>query len=132
MAAQLTLTNGPAANGLCSWMWAANSSLPVPDSPMSSTRASERAASVACSTTRANELARAYHARPRAHEFPQALVFFPQARLFERVLESQQHLVATERLFEKIVRSGSSCLHGVGNRAVAGNHDHRRGHTRSA
>ena len=52
MAAQFTLTNGPAANGLELWMWAASSSLPVPDSPISSTRASERAAMVACSTAR--------------------------------------------------------------------------------
>ena len=51
MAAQLTFTNGPGANGLLRCMCAASSSLPVPDSPASSTRASDRATWVACSMT---------------------------------------------------------------------------------
>ena len=38
-AAQLTLMNGPLAQGDRSWMARANSSLPVPDSPRSSTGA---------------------------------------------------------------------------------------------
>jgi len=46
-AAQFTLTNGPPANGLDLWTCAASNSLPVPDSPISSTRASDRAAMVA-------------------------------------------------------------------------------------
>ncbi len=54
MAAQLTLTNGPAENGLLEWTCAANSSLPVPDSPMRRTRASDCAAIDACSTARRN------------------------------------------------------------------------------
>ena len=50
MAAQLTFTNGPDANGLSRWMCAASSSLPVPDSPESSTPTSDRATCVACCT----------------------------------------------------------------------------------
>ena len=50
IAAQFTFTNGPAANGLSRWMCAASSSLPVPDSPISSTRTSDRATCVACCT----------------------------------------------------------------------------------
>ena len=48
IAAQLTFTNGPEANGLWRWMCAASSSLPVPDSPASSTLTSDRATCVAC------------------------------------------------------------------------------------
>ena len=51
IAAQFTLTKGPWAKGLSRWMWAAINSLPVPDSPISNTRASLRAASVAWSST---------------------------------------------------------------------------------
>ena len=54
MAAQLTLMNGRAANGLSRWMCAASSSLPVPDSPVSSTPASERATCVASLSARRN------------------------------------------------------------------------------
>ena len=50
IAAQLTFTNGPAANGLSRWMCAARSSLPVPDSPDRSTVTSDRATWVACCT----------------------------------------------------------------------------------
>src|SRR5437762_1987226 len=45
---QLTLMNGPPANGLSLWMCAASSSLPVPDSPASKTRASDLATRDAC------------------------------------------------------------------------------------
>ena len=50
IAAQFTFTNGPAANGLSRWMWAASSSLPVPDSPVNSTLTSDRATWAACCT----------------------------------------------------------------------------------
>jgi hypothetical protein len=106
------------------WMCAASSSLPVPDSPISSTRASDRAAMVACST-----------ARSKAGLAPIIFVPGPTASrrrlfscfraLFERVLHGNQDAVAAERFFEEIESAGARGFHGVGDGGVAGNHDHR-------
>ena len=127
MAAQFTFTNGPAANGLDSWMCAASSSLPVPDSPISSTRASERAAMVACSTARCHAgLAPIIFGRA-AHQFAQPLVLLPQVGLLQRVLHGQQHAVAAQRLLQEIEGAGARGFHRVGDGAVAGDHDGRRG-----
>ena len=48
MALQLTVTNGLLRRGLASWIARASSSLPVPLSPVSSTRASVPATMLAC------------------------------------------------------------------------------------
>ena len=52
IAEQFTATNGIARRGLASWSARATSSLPVPFSPESSTRAAEGPASPICSTSR--------------------------------------------------------------------------------
>ena len=100
-------------------MWAASSSLPVPDSPISSTRASDRAAMVACSTARVQAGRGADHFRRAAHQFAQALVFLPQIGLLDGVLHGQQHAVAAERLLQKIEGAGARGFHRVGDGAMA-------------
>ena len=96
-------------------MCAASSSLPVPDSPVSSTPASDRATCVACSTARAERGARADHLRRVADELAEALVLALQVRSLERVLDDQQHAVAGERLLQKIERAAARRLDGVAN-----------------
>ena len=126
MAAQFTFTNGPAANGLELWMCAASSSLPVPDSPISSTRASERAAMVACSTARVQAGLEPIIFGRAAHQFAQPLVLLAQGGLLDGVLHGQQHAVAAQRLLQEIEGAGARGFHRVGDGAVAGNHDGRR------
>ena len=126
IAAQFTFTNGPAANGLALWMCAASSSLPVPDSPISSTRASERAAIDACSTARCHAGLVTDHLGGRAHQFAQPLILLPQGGVLQRVLHRQQHAVAAQRLFQEIESAGARGFHRVGDGAVAGDHDGRR------
>jgi hypothetical protein len=55
MAAQLTGTNARPARGESSWICRANSSLPVPDSPSSSTVAADGAA--CCTTSKVRRIA---------------------------------------------------------------------------
>ncbi len=69
----------------------------------------------------------AYHFRAAAHQFAQALVFAPQAGVLDRILDRHQHAVAAERLLQKIERPGARGFHRVGDGAVPGNHDGRRG-----
>ena len=113
-------------------MCAASSSLPVPDSPISSTRASERAAMVACSTARCQAGLEPIIFGAAAHQLAQPLVLRAQAGLLQRVLHGQQHAVAAQRLLQKIEGAGARGFHRVGDGAVAGNHDGRRRRRRSA
>ncbi len=107
-------------------MCAASSSLPVPDSPVSSTRASVRAASVACSRTfpkaGLDPIMRAAPAISRKRRFSSRSL-----EILQSVLERQQHLFAAERLLQKIEGSGARGLHGLRDGPVAGDHQRRRG-----
>ena len=122
IAAQFTFTNGPAANGLSRWMWAASSSLPVPDSPDNSTLTSDRATWVACCTACWNAGDDPNHPRRVADQLAVALVLALQVRPLERVLDDQQHAVARERLLEELERAHLRRLDRVGDRAVPGDH----------
>ncbi len=107
-------------------MCAASSSLPVPDSPASSTRASERATWVACSTTRRKAgldpiMRGASPTSSRSRAFSCC-----ERGLLQRVLEDQQQPVAAERLLEEVERARARGRHGVGDGRVPGDHDDRR------
>ena len=125
IAAQLTLTNGPDAIGLSRWMCAASSSLPVPDSPDSSTATSERATCVRLLHRLLERGARADHLRRLADQLAKTLVLALQVGTLERVLHHQQHAIARQRLLEKIERAAARRVDGVADGAVAG--DHHRG-----
>jgi hypothetical protein len=118
MAAQFTLTNGPETNGLELWMCAASSSLPVPDSPIRSTRASDRAADPGRRGTD--------HFRRAAHQLAQPLVLLPQVGLLDGVFHRQQDAVAAQRLLQEIEGAGARGFHRVGDGSVSRNHDGRR------
>ena len=98
-------------------MCAASSSLPVPDSPDSSTVTSDRATCVACCTACWNTgPIQSSSALP--DQFPVTLVLALQVRPLERVLDDQQHAVARERLLEEVERADPRRLDGVGHRPV--------------
>ena len=126
MAAQLTLTNGPDANGLCRCMCAASSSLPVPDSP-GQQHARVRARHLRRLLEHPHERrARPDHARGVAHQLAKPGVFLLQGGALQGVGERQQHAVASERLLQEVECPRPRRSDGVGNRPVARNHDHRR------
>ena len=126
MAAQLTLTNGPAANGLFRCMCAASSSLPVPDSPVSSTRASELRHPRRLFDDSPEGGARADHPGRVADQFAQPRVLLRERGLLQRVLEDEQEPVAAERLLEEVERARAGGRHRVGDGRVPGDHDDRR------
>ena len=95
-------------------MCVASNSLPVPDSPISSTRASERAAMRGLLDGALEGGARADHPGRLADQLPQALVLLAQADLLERVLHRQQHPVPPERLLQEIEGAGARGLHRFG------------------
>ncbi len=126
MAAQLTLTKARDASRLSRWMWAASSSLPVPDSPDQQNprvgfghlrrfghRAPERRAL-------------ADHSWRLAHQVAECLILDLQVRSLQRVLDDEQHAIARERLLEEIERAVSRRLDRVLDRPVARDHDHGR------
>src|SRR5437899_1695829 len=67
-------------------MWLASNSLPVPDSPINSTRASDRAAMVACSTARVN----AEPSRSRIDR-REGLMFTSSSMIRIRFINGQEH-----------------------------------------
>ena len=128
MAAQLTLTNGPDANGLSRWMCAASSSLPVPDSPSRSTPASDRATWVASSTACRNAGARCRSSAARrrpARGIAGSRAADPIARA--RSSTTSRTRSRASGFSRKSNAPLARRIHGVANRAMARNHHHRRG-----
>jgi len=95
--------------------------LPVPDSPISRTRASERAARVACSTARVQGGLAPIICGPLP-PVPQPFVLALQRSLFQGILESQQDTVPPQRFLQEVEGPSPRSLYGVGNRAVARDH----------
>ena len=69
--------------------------------------------------------ARPDHARA-AHQFAQPPILLAQLGFVQRVPQRQQNVFAAQRLFEKIERARARGFHRVGDGPVARDHDHRR------
>ena len=75
----------------------------------------------------AERVAPADHLRRVADQLPEPLVLALQIRSLDRVLDHEEHAVAGQRLLQEVERAGSRRLDRVADRAVTGDHDHRRG-----
>ena len=126
MAAQLTLTNGPGRERALAMHVRRQQLL-----------AGARLAGEQHADVRPRDLRRlldrlpergapADHLRRLADQLAEPLVLALQVRSLERVLGDEQHAIARERLLEEIERAAARRVHRVANRAVAGNHHHRR------
>ena len=105
-------TNGLARRGLALWMARASSSLPVPLSPVMSTRASVPATMCACeSFSSTSERARDDLGAP-------VFVVVGEAGDAQRLLHLVQQLLLVDRLGEEAEGAELRGVHGVGNGAV--------------
>ena len=122
-------TNGPSARGLSACSARANSSLPVPLSPSSSTVVSVAAARCSASDTcfsfgiLADDLRRAAALRELLLE---QHVLGGEPPLRERALDHQQQMIGIDRLGEKVERAFLHRRDGVLNAAERGHHDDRQ------
>ena len=128
IAAQLMATNGASARGLSAWSERANSSLPVPLSPSSSTVVSvagsllQPGEHLAQSEVFADQLR---CAAPDRELFLEQQVLGDDPPLLERARHEQQQVIGIDRLGEKIE---GAFLHGgdrILDAAVCRHHDHR-------
>ena len=129
MAAQLSFTNGPSLRLECSWMARAISSLPVPRSPVMSTRPVDGAAL-------RDGLEDALHARPSCRPCSaracgaarRAALSASRSRRasLSAFCDGDEHLVGGQRLLEKIAGAELGRLDGGGERGVARHHHHRQ------
>ena len=126
MAAQLTSTNAAACRGERWWSARATSSLPVPFSPVISTRAAvgpTRSTSVEDFLER---LAVPRHPVPGVGHRAQPLVLGGELALGQRVAQGNQQPVGVERLLQEIEGAALGRLHRGRDRAVARDHHHER------
>ena len=128
IAAQLIATNGASARGLSACSERANSSLPVPLSPSSSTVVSVAAARcsdgehLAQRRVLADQLRRAAaHRELLLHQ----QVLGHHAALLERAAHEQQQVIGIDRLGEEVERPFLHRRHRVLDAAVGGHHDDR-------
>jgi hypothetical protein len=112
MAEQLMATNGLPRRGLALWMARASNSLPVPDSPVISTRASVPATMCACESFLFDERAARDDLRAPV------LVRIHEARDAQRLLHLVEQFLLVDRLGEEAERAELRGMHGVGNGAV--------------
>ena len=126
IAAQLMATNGPSARGLSACSARANSSLPVPLSPSSSTvvsvagRALQRDRHLLQPRILADDLRRA---AARGELLLEQDVLGRQPALRERALDHQQQMIGIDRLGEKVERAFLHRRDGVLDAAEGRHHD---------
>ena len=126
IAAQLTSTNASSRRGDASCSARATSSLPVPFSPVISTRA-------AVGPTLADQLPHVLERGTPAHhriaalgDLPQAGVLADELGVRQRVPHGHQQPVGIERLLEEVERAALGRLDRGGDGAVPGDHDDLR------
>ena len=128
IAAQLIATNGASARGLSACSERANSSLPVPLSPSSSTVVSVAAARCSdANTLRSDGSSPTSCGAPRRTRqlLLQQQVLGHHPPLLERARDEQQQMIGIDRLGEEVDRAFLHRGDGVLDAAVGGHHDDR-------
>ena len=106
-------------------MAAATSSLPVPDSPVISTRASRRRDAVDHRAHLHDRRAVADHFAAQSEIGAQRSRFAPRLTQLERRRQREQHALGAQRLFEKIECAELRRFHGVAQSGATAHHHHR-------